>query len=168
VRAAALLLTGLWLGALVASWVAASTNFRTVDRVLGPTVRPELAQSLANVPPAEQRMALRHLASEINRWMFRSWCAAQVALGVVLLWLAWPAGATARLLVGAALLIVVAQALLTVPIVSLGRSLDFLPRPLPPPLAHRFGALHAAYVLADLGKAGLLAAAAWALARGQR
>ena len=51
------------------------------------------------------------------------------------------------------------------PIQELGRSLDFVPRPLPPDLARRFGLLHAGYVGTDLVKALVLSAQAWLLLR---
>jgi hypothetical protein len=51
--------------------------------------------------------------------------------------------------------------------VELGRQIDFVPRPLPPEVARRFGSLHAGYVGLDLAKAAALAAAAWLLARGR-
>jgi hypothetical protein len=35
-----LVVAGFWLGMLAASWVMATVNFRTVDRVIGPGVRP--------------------------------------------------------------------------------------------------------------------------------
>jgi hypothetical protein len=40
-----------------------------------------------------------------------------------------------------------------------------VPRPLPAEIARRFGVLHAAFVVSDLVKAGLLATAAFALGR---
>ena len=46
VRAGALLVIGLWIGLLVASWAMASASFRTVDRLLGPEARPELQARL--------------------------------------------------------------------------------------------------------------------------
>ena len=164
-RPTALLTIGLWLGGLVASWLAASANFRTVDQVLGPSRRPELAEKLKGVDEADRRMLLRHLASEINRFMFSRWWLAQAVLGLVLLAVVWSAGGSARSLAGAVLLLVLAQGLLVVPITSLGRAIDFVPRPLPPATARHFGLLHAAYVGSDLLKAALLAAAAWLLAR---
>src|SRR4029079_10220073 len=53
-KALVLILLGFWLGALVASWVVASANFRMVDRVLA-EARPEMAQRLAPLPPDAQR-----------------------------------------------------------------------------------------------------------------
>lgn len=164
-RNTALVLTGLWLGALLASWVAATVNFRTVDRVLGPEVRPELAERLRAVPAADQRQALRHLASEINRWSFRWWSLCQLALGAVLVVLCWSQPGAARYLLAACVVVVLAQLALVRPIVDLGRSIDFLPRPLPPLVGRRFGLLHAAFVSSDLVKAALLGISSWLLGR---
>jgi hypothetical protein len=166
VKNAALVLTGVWLGALLASWVAATVNFRTVDRVLGAAARPELAQKLEPVPPPARREALRHLASEINRWSFRWWSVAQGVLGGVVALLCWRQPGIARYLVLAALAIVLVQLALVRPIVDLGRSIDFVPRPLPEDLGRRFGLLHAAFVGGDLLKAAVLGAAAVVLGRG--
>jgi len=161
-----LLLLGLWLGLVLASWAMATVNFRTVDRVLGPSQDPELGRRLAPIPPEDRRMALRHLASEVNRWMFGAGGLAQLVLGLAVLALAWPAGGAVRLLLLAAAVLVLAQVAAARSIVDLGRGIDFLPRPLAPDLARRFGALHGAYVASDLLKAALLVAAAWLGRRG--
>jgi len=160
-----LVVAGFWLGMLAASWVMATVNFRTADRVLGPGARPEMAGRLAILPAEDRRVVLRHLVSEINRTMFRAWALAQLALGALAVVAAWRMSGP-RLLTGAALLLVVAQlAVLTPAIASVGRSIDFLPRPLPADVGRRFGALHAAYVGADFAKAILVALAAWTVAR---
>ncbi len=165
-RSLAVGLAGVWLGLLVASWLIASLNFRTVDRVLGPELRPEADAALRGVTPGDRRMVLRHLGSEVNRAMFGLWGPAQLALGLIALALAWRAGMLPRALLGGALALLLIQALaLAGAIVELGRAIDFVPRPLPPDVARRFGLLHAAYVGFDLLKAGLLVAAAWAVAR---
>lgn len=154
---------GMWLGLLVASWVAATQTFRTVDRVLGPAIRAELRERLAPVAADDRRVLLRHLASEINRWMFRHWSLAQLALGVLALALAWRLPGPGYLLLSAAIVVCLVQAFgLAGPITELGRTIDF-PRPLPAETARRFGLLHAAYVGLDLAKAALLAGAAWVL-----
>jgi hypothetical protein len=155
----ALLLTGFWLGMLVASWVAATVNFRTVDHVLGPGGSREAQSRLEGIRPDDRRMVLRHLASEINRWMFRWWSLAQVALALALAFLLWPQGGVLRGLVLAALAIVLLQVLgLASPITGIGRAIDFVPRPLPADLGRRFGLLHGSFVLLDLGKAFALVA----------
>jgi hypothetical protein len=154
-RPAALLLVGLWLGMLFASWVMATVNFRTADDVLAS--QGEVRARLAPLPAEDRRLVLRHLASEINRWMFGRWAMVQMALGVLLLAAVWRAGTVPRVLAAVALALVLAQALALGPaILELGRSIDFVPRPLPPDVGRRFGLLHGAYVLADFGRAALL------------
>ena len=160
----ALLLTGVWLGALVASWVSATASFRGVDRVLGSEMRPELDRRLSGLDAGERRATLRHLSSEINRWMFRRLGLAQLALGLLVVAAAWP-GPGVRWLLGGAVAVAIAQIGLGAAIESFGRTLDFLPRPLPADLGRRFGLLHATFLLLDAGKAALLLAAGHALAR---
>src|SRR6185295_3353750 len=127
-----LVASGFWLGLLTASWVMATLSFRSVDRVLGPEARPILAGRLAGLPEAERRVVLRHLASEINRGMFRTWAVAQLVLGALALGAAWRGAGPPRLLIGAAFLLVLIQlAVLTPAIATTGRSIDFVPRPLP-------------------------------------
>ncbi len=162
----ALLVVGLWLGLLVSSSAVATTNFRTVDRLLGPGIRPELAQRLAPLPAGERRVAFRHLASEVNRWLFGTGSRAQLLLALVVAALLWPAGGAPRALALAALLVTAAQAFgLTPAITQLGRTLDFVPRPLPSELARRFGLLHGSYVVGELVKLSLLVGVAALLLR---
>jgi hypothetical protein len=161
----ALLLTGVWLGALLASWAVATVNFRMVDRVLGPSARPELEQRLAPLPAPERREVLRHLASEINRALFAGFGLLQLAFATTLLLLVGKAGGSLRTLAALVLGLALVQLVLAFPITSLGRSIDFVPRPLPLDVSHRFGGLHAAFVLLDVAKAGLLLALASLLAR---
>jgi hypothetical protein len=164
-RGAALALTGLWLGLLVASWIAATASFRAVDRVLGPEARPELQARLVPLPEDDRRVVRRHLASEINRWMFARWSVVQLVVAAALVVAAWPAAGAPRALALAAGAIAIVQAGLGHSIETLGRSLDFVPRPLPPDLARRFGLLHGAFVLLDLVKGVCLAVCAPLLMR---
>jgi hypothetical protein len=153
----ALLVVGVWLGLLVASSAVATVSFRTADRILGPGLQPELDRRLAGVAAAERRVAFRHLASEVNRWIFRWGSRAQLLLALLLLALLWPTGGGLRTAALALLLLSAFQALgLAGAITSLGRALDFVPRPLPPELGRRFGLLHGAYVLGDLSRLVLL------------
>jgi hypothetical protein len=163
-RPAVLFVLGVWLGLLCASWAVASATFRTVDRVLAEG-RTAVADRLAPVPEADRRLVLRHVASEVNRWMFGWWAVAQALLAAAAVALTWRAGGAARGLAVAALLVVLGQALGLGPAIrDLGRAVDFTPRPLPPDVGRRFGALHGAYVLLDLGKAALVAVLAWVAA----
>ena len=164
-RPGALVLLGLWLGLLAASWAMASATFRTVDRVLE-RARPELATRLSPLSEPDRRTVLRHLASEVNRWMFGWGAAAQLALAVVVAALLWPLGGAPRWLALAALVTVAAQAFGLGPAVrDVGIAHDFTPRPLPPDVRGRFGALHGLYVGLDLVKALLVASLTWLTAR---
>jgi hypothetical protein len=166
VRAGALLVIGLWMGLLVASWAMASASFRTADRLLGPDARPELRARLSPLAVDDRRAVLRHAAAEANRWMFRAWAAMELVLAAVLVALSWRLGAGPRTLALALAAVVVFQSAAVGPAIAhFGRSLDFVPRPLAPADGRRFGLLHAAYMLADVLKAGALAAAAAIIAR---
>ena len=165
-RAGALLVIGLWIGLLAASWAMASASFRTVDRLLGSEARPEFQAKLGPLSADDRRAVLRHVAAESNRWMFRTWTRVEMILGALLVAASWRLGPVPRALALVALAAVVAQAAGLAPAISqLGRSLDFVPRPLPPAEGRRFGLLHAAYMLADLVKAGVLLPAAVIIAR---
>jgi hypothetical protein len=162
----ALLVAGLWLGLLVASWIVAPTTFRTADRLLGEGRRPEVSAKLASLTADDQRMVLRHLASEINRSMFRTWAFVQLALAAALAALLWRGPGGARLLAFVACGLMVAQAVGLQPaIASYGRGIDFVPRPLPPEMARGFGLLHAAYMIGDVLKALALGGIGVALLR---
>src|SRR5258708_20100199 len=95
-RAGALLVIGLSLGLLAASWAMASASFRTVDRLLGPEARPELQARLAPLSPSDRRTILRHVAAESNRWMFRTWTLAEMVLGALLVPASWRLGTVPR------------------------------------------------------------------------
>ena len=165
-RPLALLLLGLWLGLLVSSWVMATVNFRTAERLASDQAAPALKARLAPLPADDRRLALRHLASEINRWMFRGIGIAQSVLGLALVALVWRLGGAARALACVALVLVALQIGVLAPMIAaVGRETDFMSRPLPAALARRFGIAHGGYVVVDLAKACLLAAIAFLLAR---
>lgn len=166
-RPLSLVVVGLWLGLLASSWILATVNFRQAERASSAAASPDdLNRRLGPLAPEDRRHAFRYLASEINRWMFRSWGLIQVGLGLVLLALAWRLGGAPRLLAGAALVLVAAQVAVLAPMIAeVGRQIDFLARPLPPDLGRRFGIAHGGYVVVDLVKALALAAAAFVLVR---
>ena len=166
-RPLSVLLVGLWLGLLLSSWVMATVNFRTAEAAASAARTPdELNRRLQPLSPEDRRHAFRYLASEINRWMFRSWGLIQAVLGVVLLALLWSAGGPLRLLAAAALVLVLVQAGVLGPMIAaVGRQADFLARPLPPELGRRFGIAHGGYVVVDLVKMTALAAIAFVLVR---
>jgi hypothetical protein len=166
VRSGALVAIGVWLGLLVASWLMATASFRNADRLVGPEARAEFQARLAPLSADDRRVLVRYHAAESNRWMFRTWGTMQLVLAVVLVALTWRLGAAPRFLaLAVAAMVVVQAAAIVPPVAQLGRSLDFVPRPLPPAEGRRFGLLHTAYMVADLLKAGGLAAAALIIAR---
>lgn len=165
-RAATLTLVGLWLGVLFASWAVAGATFRTAEAVAGAAPGSPAGDHVARVPVDARRPLLRHLASEINRWMFGRFGWAQLALAVLVAGLAWSMGGAVRALAVAALVVVAVQgAALGPAILELGRSVDFVARPLAPEVARRFGLLHGGYVVLDLVKAAVLIALAVIVAR---
>ena len=132
-RGAALLLAGVWLGLLVASWVAATATFRR----RGP--RPGARDPPGAVVPASHRSPpttggsffatspRRSTAGCSNAW---GWL--RLALAVVLLAATWTAEGCALVALAVAAVAAIVQAGLAPAIESLGRSIDFVARPLPP------------------------------------
>ena len=165
-RAVLLVLCGAWLGALFLSWAVASATFRTAEAVAALPPAAGAGDHVARVPAETRRPLFRHLASEVNRGMFGRLGWAQLAVASVVAVLAWPLGGAARWMAAAAAVIVALQGLGLGPaILELGRSVDFVARPLPPEVGRRFGLLHGGYVLLDLTKAAVLVALAALLAR---
>jgi hypothetical protein len=164
-RPLALWLLGLWLGLLLASWAAATINFRTADRLAAGALAD--APDPAAATAAEGRRALlRHVAVEANRRMFRWWSLAQLAVGAVALAVMWRSPLGLRATIIAAVALTLLQGLVLGPAMeAMGRGLDFAARPLPPEVARRVGLLHGGYVVLDFLKALLLAAAAIVCAR---
>lgn len=150
----------------LAMWLVATQNFATVDRVLtAPT--EQAAPVLGSLPRDTARPVLRHLASELNRWYFLIWFLVQLVLAAPLV-VVLQRGAlrTEAILAGVMITIVVLLAALVMPqIVSLGRSLDFVPRNPPPPQMSTFWMLHAAYTGLDGVKLILGCVLAWRLAK---
>lgn len=159
-RTLALWLLGLWLGVLLASWAAATINFRTADRLAAGALAD--APDRAAVTAAEGRRALlRQVAVEANRWMFRWWSLAQLALGAAVLAAIWRPPSGLRATIIAAVGITLVQAAVVGPAMEvMGRGMDLAARPLPLEVARRFGLLHGGYAVLDLLKALLVAAAA--------
>ena len=165
-RALLLILAGAWLGALFLSWAVASATFRTAESVAALPPGAGAGDQVARVPTETRRPLFRHLASEVNRWMFGRFGWAQLAVAVVVAALAWPLGGAARWLAAACFMIVAVQGGFFGPrILELGRSVDFVARPLPADVGRQFGMLHGGYVILDLAKALVIAALAFVVAR---
>jgi hypothetical protein len=137
-----------WLTLTPVMWFAATKSFSTVDRVLR-TANPQFVEATKGLAEGQSRAVLRYAASEINRTFFWGYGFAQVVLGGVLLLLLWRATPRDSLGFGVVCvmlgLILILTLVLTPIIVSLGRSIDFVPRNPPPPVMPRFWALHGAF-----------------------
>lgn len=165
----ALVVIGAWLMGSLCTSVVATQNFYTIDRLLAGSPNSHFTNAVAQLGQPLARDLLRYLSSELNRLYFQMWNAAQLVFGALVLWLAARAGSASPLYTGRAaravaamLAIVVAMALwLTPAIVSLGRSLDFVPREPAPPGMQRFWVLHAAYTSLEMFKLAIGGVAAW-------
>lgn len=167
-QAAAIAILGVWMGWTLFMWYLAGRSFSTVDRVLGSS-NPQFAEATRPLSPEQTRVVLRHLASEINRTIFRAYGWGQITLAALLLLLLWrqsPRDTVALVLAGSVFVVVVILALVITPqIISLGRSIDFLPRHPPPPGFRQFWMLHGAFTALDGVKlfAGLVLLGRWIL-----
>jgi hypothetical protein len=157
-----------WLILTPVMWFAATKSFSTVDRVLR-AANPQFNEAAKGMAEAETRMVLRHLASEINRSFFWGYGLTQIVLGGVLLLLLWRVSPRDALGFGVVCfmlgLVLILTLVLTPMIVSVGRSIDFVPRNPPPPVMPRFWALHGAFTGLDGVKfvAGLGLLVRWVL-----
>ena len=145
---------GLWLaGGLFMAWVA-TQNFREVDRLLS-KADPVATLKFKELGP-EARFIMRYQASEMNRWLFRSWENAQVFLGVgFFLVMLFGSRENTIVLLGVLLiwLLVLAQRFLITPeLISLGRLIDFVPMDTPSPERNRFWIVHTAYSGVEVAK----------------
>lgn len=160
---------GMWIAGSLIIFVVATQNFRTVDRLLTESTNATFSSHVSAIGQPASRDLLRYLSSELNRLYFQMWNVAQLVLGVLVLWLVVgstrqdPARARRAVRgVIAMLAIVVAMLVwLTPSIVSLGRSLDFVPRDPAPPGLQRFWVLHAAYTSLEMVKLIVGIVAAW-------
>lgn len=156
---------GGWLTGSLLMWVVATENFRRVDQILVES-RPELKERIAPMKDGDARLMLRYLASELNRFYFRTWGAAQLFLGSLILALSWwdrSCDSRAQRLVGVmCVLSAILFFLVTPQLVHIGRQVDFLSRMPAPPQMATFWRLHLAYTLADVVKVGL---GVWVLSR---
>ncbi len=151
-------------------WFTATRTFRAVDRILG-RPDPEFSRVVQPLGAGATRVVLRHLASEINRSLFGAYGWAQLVLGLLLLLLLWlerprdtVAFAVTWVMLG---LSVILTFIIEPQIVSLGRSIDFVPRNPAPSVMPRFWMLHAAFTGLDGVKAlaGLGLLVRWILKR---
>ena len=130
-QAVGIAVLGAWVGWTLFMWFAATRSFRTVDRVLRKP-NAEFEQAVQPLTPEQTRSVLRYLASEINRTFFRFYGWMQILIGLLLAALLWrqsPRDTAGLVLVSVMLFLVLALTFIVQPqIVSLGRSIDFVPR----------------------------------------
>jgi hypothetical protein len=143
---------GLWMMGNVSMAVVATQNFFTIDRLLQAKPNGEFAADVDKLGHGEARDLLRYLSSELNRLYFQYWNLAQLAVGILALWLVvkLPGANKPKWGIVAMLGIVLFLTVVITPrVVSVGRALDFVPREPPPPTLRTFGLLHATYTVFD-------------------
>jgi hypothetical protein len=143
---------GAWLAGNVIVAVVAAENFYTVDRLLAGSTNRVFASEIARVGQGEARDLLRYLSSELNRRYFQLWNVAQLTIGLLVLWLIARGSSIPRArwgVLGMVTAVIVAAVWLTPEIVSVGRSLDFVPRNPAPSLLRWFWTLHGLYTVLE-------------------
>jgi len=143
----------IWLTGTVCITVVATQNFYTITRLLETSDNATFHSAIDTLGASRGRELLYYLSSELNRLYFQYWNLAQLAVGILALWFVVRVpGATraTRGIVAMLAIVLILMTLLTPPIISVGRSLDFVPRDPPPPALRTFGLLHASYTVATL------------------
>jgi hypothetical protein len=141
-----------WLTGTVFTAVVATQNFYTIDRLLEAQPNPAFHAATEKLGTHQMREVLRYLSSELNRLYFQYWNLAQLAVGILALWLVvkLPDANRAKWAIVSMLGIVLFMTVLITPaILSVGRAIDFVPRDPPPSQLRTFGLLHATYTVLD-------------------
>ena len=142
-------------------WQVAIRSFAVAESAAA-SGDPGLADAVGNLSPEGLRLALRYLASEVNRLFFVGWGWIQIPLAATVLLLARFArsGRGAVAVAAAAFVIVIVLASYVVPeTVHLGRMMDFAPETDLPDVRDRFWLLHHTYTGLDMLKLVLCLAA---------
>src|SRR4051812_45116595 len=87
IRCFASWLLGAWIAGSLFMIMVATQNFRSVDRLVA--APGSAASRVEQMGPAEARTFLRYQVSEQNRWYFETWEKVQLAIGAILLVVAW-------------------------------------------------------------------------------
>jgi hypothetical protein len=141
-----------WLTGIVAMAIVATENFYKIDPLLDARANPTFAADIEKLGRDAVHDIMYYYSSELNRLYFQVWNLAQLPLGILTLWLIVkvPGSQKAKWEVVAMLAIVLFLTVLITPfIVSVGRSLDFVPRVPAPDGLRTFGLLHATYTVLD-------------------
>src|SRR5205085_3952655 len=86
-RSWAIFCMAVWLTGTAAMAVVATQNFYTIDRLLQARANPSFAADIDKLGHDATREVLRYLSSELNRLYFQYWNLAQLAVGILALWL---------------------------------------------------------------------------------
>src|SRR5436190_21769185 len=143
---------GVWLMGSVSMAIVATQNFWTVYRLVDAKANVVFAADIDKFGHDEVFSLLYYFSSELNRLYFQYWNIAQLAIGILTLWLIVkdPKASRAKWAVVAMLGIVLfLTAFITPQMVSVGRELDFIPRVPQPPGLRTFGLLHATFTVFD-------------------
>jgi hypothetical protein len=136
-------------------WFAATRSFSTVESVLK-RAEPQFLETTKPLGKGSAHVVLRYMASEINRTLFWGYGALQIALGAILLLLLGWQTPRHKVDIGVVVAMLALSVILTLVItprlVSIGRSIDFVPRNPPPPVMPRFWALHGLFTGLDGAK----------------
>ena len=132
--------------------IVATQNFYTIDRLLQFSPNETFQHTLDETGRPLGREMLRYLSSELNRLYFQYWNIAQLAIGILSLWLVvkLPDASKPKWTIVSMLAVVLLMTVWITPqMLSIGRRLDFVPRDPMPPGLRVFGLLHAAYTVMD-------------------
>jgi len=141
-----------WLTGTVAMAIVATENFYRIDHIIGAQSNPVFASYIEKLGRDAIHDVMYYYSSELNRLYFQFWNVIQLVVGVLTLWLVVKVPGSRRAkwevvaMLGIALFLTI---LITPRIVSVGRSLDFVPRVPPPDGLRTFGLLHATYTVLD-------------------
>ncbi len=148
----AVAILGAWIASTLCMWFAATRSFSTVERVLE-RAEPQFVETTKPLGEGPTRVVLRYMASEINRTLFWGYGALQIGLGGILFLLLWRETPRRGVDIGVVAAMLALSVILTLGItpllVSVGRSIDFVPRNPPPPVMPRFWALHGSFTGLD-------------------
>jgi hypothetical protein len=151
-RSWAIFCMAVWLTGTVAMAIVATENFYRIDPIINAQPNPVFASYIEKLGRGAIHDVMYYYSSELNRLYFQFWNVGQLVVGILTLWLIVkiPGSNRAKWEVVAMLGIVLFLTVFITPrIVSVGRSLDFVPRVPPPDGLRTFGLLHATYTVLD-------------------
>jgi hypothetical protein len=151
-RAWAIFCMAAWLMGILFMAVVATQNFYTIYRLMAAPAHPVFAADIEKLGHDAASDLLYYFSSELNRLYFQYWNLAQLPIGILALWLVikLPGSDHAKWEIVAMLGIVLFLTVIITPrMLSVGRSIDFVPRDPPPDGLRTFGLLHATYTVFD-------------------